>query len=307
MASIHCKCGFIKNNIHDDHIGKRAKCPKCKAVVLVEKDKTVMPESVPTKDKKIKLVKKCPKCGSQKILSGTCSNCGVIVTKYLNGKKKKEHQNFIDKQIRNDIGKPPYFLEYCGWGLTIICIIGLIIGITSLKDCSMDGIFVILISILLLIIFLPPMNLILQQKFKKIYIIIRYLPLASVFIFLIAFFGYFNYQNNKYKKIDSHYQPDSSKSSSNEKTSWYKGGTLHQSTVDEWNNASYENKLATAADWANSVPRIETKVKVNGNMDTLKPFAKELLECVDNAATDKDFGSMRVSELASGCIVLMGW
>ncbi len=48
MASVHCECGFIKNNIPDDHIGKRAKCPKCKDGVLVEKDKVVTPESVTT-------------------------------------------------------------------------------------------------------------------------------------------------------------------------------------------------------------------------------------------------------------------
>ncbi|UAJ72935.1 hypothetical protein IQE94_00790 [Synechocystis sp. PCC 7339] len=30
---------------------------------------------------------------------------------------------------------------------------------------------------------------------------------------------------------------------------WLKGGTLHNSTVLEWKNGSYENKLATAADW----------------------------------------------------------
>lgn len=29
---------------------------------------------------------------------------------------------------------------------------------------------------------------------------------------------------------------------------WYEGGTLHKSTMKEWNQASYSNKLATAAD-----------------------------------------------------------
>ena len=30
---------------------------------------------------------------------------------------------------------------------------------------------------------------------------------------------------------------------------WYKGGTLHSATVETWNQSSYENRLATSADW----------------------------------------------------------
>ena len=32
-------------------------------------------------------------------------------------------------------------------------------------------------------------------------------------------------------------------------TKWFQGGNLHKATVAEWKNASYQNKLATSADW----------------------------------------------------------
>ena len=45
MAYVNCECGFVKNEIPDEHIGKKAKCPKCGKGVFVEQAKN--PESVP--------------------------------------------------------------------------------------------------------------------------------------------------------------------------------------------------------------------------------------------------------------------
>ncbi|OQX25534.1 MAG: hypothetical protein BWK80_15050 [Desulfobacteraceae bacterium IS3] len=39
MASVNCECGFVKNEIPDEHIGRRAKCPKCGKGVIVGKKK----------------------------------------------------------------------------------------------------------------------------------------------------------------------------------------------------------------------------------------------------------------------------
>ncbi|MDY7001613.1 MAG: hypothetical protein SVS15_07515, partial [Thermodesulfobacteriota bacterium] len=38
---------------------------------------------------------------------------------------------------------------------------------------------------------------------------------------------------------------------------WYEGGNLHRATVEEWNNASYSNKIATSADWVVARPNIK--------------------------------------------------
>ena len=54
---------------------------------------------------------------------------------------------------------------------------------------------------------------------------------------------------------------------------WYEGGNLHRAPVSQWNNSSYANKLATAADMALMSPSIESKVRSSGSMNTLRPYA----------------------------------
>lgn len=82
-------------------------------------------------------------------------------------------------------------------------------------------------------------------------------------------------------------------------TPWYVGGTLHQATVSEWVDATYENKMATAADWA--VAAMEPK-------DMVETFAMAvyLTTCVDESA----IGMMEiapqsdVTELAVLCAMM---
>ncbi len=64
---------------------------------------------------------------------------------------------------------------------------------------------------------------------------------------------------------------------------WYEGGTLHNATVGRWKMAEHSNKLATASDLAASRPSIVAQVKSSGTVDSLKPFADELVVCVDKA------------------------
>ena len=88
---------------------------------------------------------------------------------------------------------------------------------------------------------------------------------------------------------------------------WYENGTLHRSTVAEWNRATYANKLATAADMALASPKIKALVKNSGSVDTLRPFAIELVACVNEAAAGQGYASMSVAKLAASCMILMGW
>jgi hypothetical protein len=88
---------------------------------------------------------------------------------------------------------------------------------------------------------------------------------------------------------------------------WYEGGTLYKATVAEWNKAAYSNKLATASDWATTRPQIVSKVQRSGTMETLRPFAEELVKCIDEAASGKGYSNEEITSLAAGCMILMGW
>jgi hypothetical protein len=82
---------------------------------------------------------------------------------------------------------------------------------------------------------------------------------------------------------------------------------LHSATVGEWKRASYSNKLATAADWAIAGKKLKRKVKQSGNIDTLKPYAIQLVRCIDEAAAGSGYEGKKAAELGGACIILMGW
>jgi hypothetical protein len=78
---------------------------------------------------------------------------------------------------------------------------------------------------------------------------------------------------------------------------WYSGGTLHDSTVAEWQAATDTNRLATAADWATS------------GMDLTLPseiehYAKELIICV-NEAVDAYSQDAETLDIAVACVVML--
>lgn len=88
---------------------------------------------------------------------------------------------------------------------------------------------------------------------------------------------------------------------------WYSGGTLHRSKVAQWNKATYQNKLATSADWALASPKVKNQVMKSGSMDILRSFVEKLLTCVNETAAGKGYEGMATSELAASCMILMGW
>ena len=86
------------------------------------------------------------------------------------------------------------------------------------------------------------------------------------------------------------------------------GGTLHGAFVGEWNMAPYTNKLATAADWIITRPRIKDKAYYSRIIQNLRPYAFELVQCVNQSTADEGFdSSMSVAELATSCMILKGW
>ncbi len=93
---------------------------------------------------------------------------------------------------------------------------------------------------------------------------------------------------------------------------WYDGGDLNDKDNVAWQEAGSDNRLASAANtvaalWNGEylVPRIQTNIT---SMDAMKPYAIELMTCIDTA-TEKGFDGVRFqySDLAMGCVALMEW
>ena len=89
---------------------------------------------------------------------------------------------------------------------------------------------------------------------------------------------------------------------------WYAGGTLHKVTVQEWKNATYENKLATTSDMVFASDKIKTKINNSGSFeDSLRFHAQSLMTCIDEASAGQGYENMKVSDIGVSCIILLGW
>lgn len=81
-------------------------------------------------------------------------------------------------------------------------------------------------------------------------------------------------------------------------TQWFQGGNLHSATVGQWEKASYQNKLATAADWL-----VATKWKGHltspGDFDRLKLKAQMLVNAVDEVIAGQQADYLHVAEIAA--------
>ena len=89
---------------------------------------------------------------------------------------------------------------------------------------------------------------------------------------------------------------------------WYSGGNLHQKTLYDWDRASERNKLATAGDWYAAAVGID-RIRRLGGIDAIKPKARNLVICMDEASRDLPASTARAvkaSEAASSCLILMG-
>lgn len=97
---------------------------------------------------------------------------------------------------------------------------------------------------------------------------------------------------------------------------WYEEkGTLHAATANEWHDANYANKLATAGDLV--ATGFQKKVFVDKikftNMGQVKVFAEGLVKCIDKGIEDKSgkllptAKNQPVNQLAIVCMQFMGW
>lgn len=80
-------------------------------------------------------------------------------------------------------------------------------------------------------------------------------------------------------------------------TQWFQGGNLHKATVAEWKNASYQNKLATSADWL-SATKWKGHLTSPDDFDRLKLKAQMLVNAVDEVISGQQVGYLHVAEIA---------
>ena len=100
---------------------------------------------------------------------------------------------------------------------------------------------------------------------------------------------------------------------------WYQGGTLHQAGALEWQQATPQNKLATAADllaklWMDGKLKPKVAQRIHDVDDLMGPAA-ELVEGLNRALEKngdaklnrKIYTNQKVSEIAAMLLVMMGW
>lgn len=86
---------------------------------------------------------------------------------------------------------------------------------------------------------------------------------------------------------------------------WYSGGTLHKATLGHWSKASYQNKLATSADFiASNKGRLKIKLR---SMEDLKVYASNLVSCIDESGNEPKLKSLKVASVSAACMILLGW
>lgn len=91
----------------------------------------------------------------------------------------------------------------------------------------------------------------------------------------------------------------------------YEGGTLHKSTLREWSQALYPNRLATSADFVAKIepagrPVEEYKLAhLAITSDEFKGLAIELASCTSTVAGNGSNAHLNVTDTAATCYVLI--
>lgn len=86
---------------------------------------------------------------------------------------------------------------------------------------------------------------------------------------------------------------------------WYEGGNLHQRTLNEWTQATRENRLATCADFAAAHPNIKNIIAKSASMEALLPYAIQLVSGIDEVAKEKAIGNQKVAETAAMLMIIL--
>ena len=84
---------------------------------------------------------------------------------------------------------------------------------------------------------------------------------------------------------------------------WLQGGNLHNATISEWKSATYQNKLATAADWL-ATTKWKGHLNSPNDFDKIKVKAQMLVKAVDEVVTGKQIDFMKVTEISAAIVTM---
>ena len=103
------------------------------------------------------------------------------------------------------------------------------------------------------------------------------------------------------------------------KNLWYQGSTLSKATALEWQEATYENKLATCADiiaklWKDDALNSSIQNQI-ASVDDMKPFAEQLVvdldevmrKIPDQKKNEVVYANQTVTEMAVATLILNKW
>lgn len=76
---------------------------------------------------------------------------------------------------------------------------------------------------------------------------------------------------------------------------------------DHFKNYSVRFCIATCADFAAAHPNIKKILEKSDSMETLLPYAMQLVTGIDEVVKEKKIGSQKVSETAAILMVLLKW
>lgn len=100
---------------------------------------------------------------------------------------------------------------------------------------------------------------------------------------------------------------------------WYEGGTLHKASALEWQNATYDNKMATCADFFAALYQgkkfKQTILSSIKSTDDMVPYVEKLVADIDIALSKEQnakknemmYANQKVSEIAAMLMVMNGW
>lgn len=89
---------------------------------------------------------------------------------------------------------------------------------------------------------------------------------------------------------------------------WYSGGTLHKGNGKNWQAATPQNRLATAADFtAGALPVFVSKHIGESNEFVFKLRAAQLVVCLNSATSDPPTDGTEIATIAALCMVSMKW
>ena len=87
---------------------------------------------------------------------------------------------------------------------------------------------------------------------------------------------------------------------SSSSTSWFSGGTLHKSTMREWRQASYSNRLATAADFVAATQDVDFS-----DLNGFKQMASDLVICISTTGDGDAADTEETAVISAICIVML--